>query len=273
MKLPRAYTDGPFGQIHFQHAWQGATSGRPVVLLHQAIMASGQFDNVFAPLVAHGLCPVAIDMPGFGLSDAPSQPPSIADYAQCVAPVLDALGIGRAAVAGHHTGALVGTEFALAHPERVSALVVQGAMVLPDEDRAFWTNELCPREKAFAAKPGGAHFADIAILREHYGEGITPERITDYVVQAMQAYRMGSYWFGHAAAFAYDHRGPLQRLSVPTLLLTNTGDMTHPWAEAARDLRPDFGWSVIEGGGIDIVDQKPQEWADAVAAFVLGQPE
>jgi hypothetical protein len=33
-------------------------------------------------------------------------------------------------------------------------------------------------------------------------------------------------------------------------------------------MRPDFAYTALEGGGIDIVDQMPEEWADAVAAFL-----
>ncbi|NKI98269.1 alpha/beta hydrolase [Novosphingobium sp. SG707] len=268
--MRRAYADGPFGQIHYQYASGNLAGGaRPLVLLHQAIMASGQFDHVFAPLIAHGFAPIAIDMPGFGLSDAPPAAPAIADYARCVVPVLDALGVGRAAVAGHHTGALVGTEFALAAPDRIEALVIHGPMILPDEERKAFTDDICAREIAFAARAEGAHFVEVARIRERLSQGrIAPDRITDYVVQAMQAYRMGAYAYGHGAAFAYDHTAPLQRLALPVLILSNTGDMTHPWAQAARALRPDFAYAEIAGGGIDICDEDPQGWADAIAVFL-----
>lgn len=267
MAMKRAYVDGPFGQIHFQHA----ASGRPLVLLHQAIMASGQFDAVFAPMIAAGLRPIAIDMPGFGQSDAPGAPPAIADYARCVAPVLDALGIGRAAVAGHHTGAAVATEFALAHPGRTEALILHGPMLMPEDERAHWADLLITREKAFAALPQGAHLAQVATLREELSQGrVPPARITDYVVQAMQAFRQNTYWWGHAAAFAYHHEESLPRIAVPCLLLSNTGDMTHGAALAARDLRTDFAFTAIPGGGIDICDEAPEAWADAITRFLAG---
>lgn len=265
MAMKRAYADGPFGQIHVCDA--GA--GRPLVLLHQAIMASGQFDAVFAPLIAAGVRPIAIDMPGFGLSDAPAAPPAIADYARCIGPVLDALGLERAAVAGHHTGAAVATEFALAQPGRTEALILHGPMIMPDDERAHWRDLLVGREQAFAALPGGAHLAAIATVREELSQGrIPPGRITDYVIQAAQAFRAGTYWWGHAAAFAYHHEDSLPRIAVPCLLLSNTGDMTHGAALAARDLRPDFAWAEIAGGGIDICDEEPEAWAGAIAAFL-----
>jgi len=267
--MRRAYADGPFGQIHFQYA----PAGRPLVLLHQAIMSSEQFANVFAPLAAHGLRPIAIDLPGFGMSDAPPAPPTIADYARAVWPVLDALGICTAAVAGHHTGALVATEAALAHPERIDAVVIAGPLVIDDAERAAMVENLVEREKLFRPLPGGAHFVAFSAIREQLAAGtIAPERISDYVVQAMQAWQRGAYWYGHNAAFAYHHEEPLRRLAQPTLLLTNSGDMTHPAALAAKALRPDFAYAELAGGGIDICDQQPEAWADAIAAFLADTP-
>ncbi len=264
--MRRSYVDGACGQIHFQYA---PSAGQPIVLLHQAIMASGQFDAVFPHLIDRGLWPIAIDMPGFGLSDPPPSQPVIADYAVAVAPVLDALGLSQAVIAGHHTGALAATEFALSRPERVQALILHGAMVISAEDRTAMIKTLCEPEQAFRARAEGAHFVEVARLRETLAAGsIPPDRITDYVIHAMQAYRHGAYGFGHAAALAYDHAEPLRRLKGPTLLLTNTGDLSHPGALAARALRPDFAWAQLPGGGIDICDQNPKGWADAIADFI-----
>jgi pimeloyl-ACP methyl ester carboxylesterase len=267
--MRRGYADGPFGQLHFQDA--GA--GRPLILLHQAIMSSGQFDNVFAPLIDRGLRPIALDMPGFGMSDPPDFPPMIADYAQAVMPVLDWLGIGNAAVVGHHTGALVATELTLAHPDRIGAVILAGPMIIDEDERQAGVEQLVDREKAFVARPHGAHFGEIAVIREMLAAGtISDERISDYVVQAMQAYGHGAYWYGHNAAFTYRHDDPLRCLVQPTLLLTNDGDMTHASALAAKAMRPDFEWFEIKGGGIDICDQAPCEWASAIADFLDRHP-
>lgn len=69
----RHYADGPFGQVHFQVLGEGA----PLVLLHQAPITSGQFDNVYAPLAIRGFRVIGIDMPGFGMSDPTPGVPTI----------------------------------------------------------------------------------------------------------------------------------------------------------------------------------------------------
>lgn len=261
--MRRAYADGPFGQIHYQVA----AEGRPLVLLHQAVMHSDQFSNVFGPLIARGLRPIAIDMPGFGMSDPTPTTPTIADFATSVPVVLDALGIERAVVGGHHTGSLVSTEVARTWPGRVEAAVLGSALVMPDVDRIAMREAFEAREKKFVPLPDAQHMVELAKTRASFAAGtVSVERIADYVTQAMVA--RGPYWYGHYAAFSYDHATAIRALEVPALILSNTGDMIHDAALAAHALRPDFAFAAIEGGGIDIVDQEPQQWADAIADFV-----
>ena len=76
------------------------------------------------------------------------------------------------------------------------------------------------------------------------------------------------FWTGHHAAFIYDHNAGLMNLMVPTMILTNTGDQIYESAKLAAQIRPDFAYVELQGGGIDIVDQMPEEWADAVADFL-----
>ncbi|MFV3129424.1 alpha/beta fold hydrolase [Niveispirillum sp. KHB5.9] len=266
-RLRRGYADGPFGQIHY---WDGER-GKPLVLVHQAIMSANEYDYVFQPLLDRGIRPIALDLPGFGLSDPTGFAPTIADYAAAIPPLLDALGIDLAAIGGHHTGALVGNEAANLYPDRISACILGGPLLIPDNVRQALITDVVEREKAFTALPEAAHMVEVAKIRERYAAGtIGPARITDYVVQAMQAFAMGTYWYGHAAAFMYRQEGPLMALRQPTLILTNTGDMIYQAALEAHRMRPDFAFHAIEGGGIDILDQAPLEWADAAADFLDG---
>jgi pimeloyl-ACP methyl ester carboxylesterase len=264
MELPRrAYADGPFGQIHFQHLGTGAG----VLLLHQAPATSGQFDNVYGPLSSQGFHVIGVDMPGFGLSDPPSFTPYVEHYAEVVAPVLDALGMGRAAIVGHHTGALVATEAAIRWPERISALVVNGPLPVNEAERQEYLQNGHLRELAFHALPGGEHLTWLFKLRETFAAGsVGPERITDYIVQAMLG--RGRFWYGHHAAYQYHHDDALRQVTQPTLILTNTGDMIYSLALRARELRPDFEFIELEGGGVDIVDQQPEAWSKAVGGFL-----
>ncbi|HWU02771.1 MAG TPA: alpha/beta hydrolase [Novosphingobium sp.] len=259
----RGYADGPFGQVHYQVLGEGA----PLVLLHQAPMTSGQFDWVYEPLARRGICAIGIDMPGFGGSDPAPGVPRVEDYGQCVVPVLDALGIAQAAVLGHHTGSMAATEAALQNPGRISAVILNGPMPLSAQERESFMANGHKRERDLVAVSGGAHFNEIFAARERLAAGSLPmERIGQFVVQALSG--RGEYWHGHHAAYQYRHEDSLPLIRQRALILTNTGDMIYGHAKRAHEIRPDLPFVALEGGGVDIVDQHSEAWAEVVAEFV-----
>lgn len=262
-KPKRGYADGPDGQVHFHDLGDGP----PVVLLHQAPMCARQFDAVMPLLAEAGFRAIAIDLPGFGGSDAPSEPPTIAHYAAIVPRVLDHLGIAQADILGHHTGALVATEAALAFPDRVSRLILNGPVPMTPEERAASLEDVARREKSYRVKPDGSHLQELFKGRLDYVAGsVLAERVNDYVLWMISG--DGPFWYGHNAAFRYDHADRLALIRHPTLILTNTGDAIYHLAQRAQALRPDFSLVALEGGGIDVQDQLPRAWAAAVAAFL-----
>lgn len=268
MALPyvprRGYSDGPYGQVHFRDTGEG----QPVVLLAQAPMSSRQFTNVYEPLHRRGFRAIGIDSPGFGESDPTPFVPTVQDWAMVVPAVLDHLGIAQADVVGHHTGALIATEVSLQFPGRVRRLVLNGPSpkALDFDLVAGKANEA--RSVNFVYEHDGSHLAESFMVRYRmYGEGADPETITRYIVEKFQGY--APFWTGHHASSMYDHRVALKKVTHPTLILVNTGDIIHDRVQLARKIRPDFAYVELEGGGeADIVDQMPEEWADAVAAFL-----
>jgi pimeloyl-ACP methyl ester carboxylesterase len=266
--LPRrAYADGPFGQIHYRFVGNGPA----LLMFHQAPMTSGQFDSVYGPLAAHGLQVIGVDMPGFGMSDPTDFVPRVEDYAQVAPAVLDALGLQKAVMLGHHTGALVATEAVLQFPERATGLVLAGPLPMTEGERENFLATITVKEKAFEALPGGQHLADMFKTRERMAAGSVPlHRLSDYVIQALSG--RGTYWHGHHAAFQYRQELSLLKVTHPALIITNTGDLIYEQAQRARALRPDFAYAELEGGGVDIVDQQPEAWSALVADFVLALP-
>jgi pimeloyl-ACP methyl ester carboxylesterase len=108
-------------------------TGDPVVFIH----GSGMSGATWAPVLAHlpDRRTIAIDLPGFGLSDPYSysgRPLRTHAMAQLTS-ALDALGLERAPLVGTSLGAMWALCFALGAPERVSAVVAIGmpAVALP----------------------------------------------------------------------------------------------------------------------------------------------
>jgi pimeloyl-ACP methyl ester carboxylesterase len=75
-------------------------------------------------------------------------------------------------------------------------------------------------------------------------------------------------WDGFKAAFDYDVASALRDLRQQCLILTNTGDDLYAASCRAHRLRPDFAFVELPGGTHDIVDEQPEPWAAAVAAFL-----
>jgi len=66
---------------------------------------------------------VVYDMLGHGSSPLPDENATLADYAAQLLRLLDHLQLEQVSIIGHSMGALVAVAFALAHPDRVTALV------------------------------------------------------------------------------------------------------------------------------------------------------
>jgi pimeloyl-ACP methyl ester carboxylesterase len=109
----RFYVNGAYGQVHVRTA--GPADGPKLVLLHKMFWSSVQFMHVQDRLAQRGIFTIAVDLPGYGLSDAPPAEPTANQYAATLVPVLDALKIEKAAILGVDTGSSI----ALALPTRI----------------------------------------------------------------------------------------------------------------------------------------------------------
>jgi pimeloyl-ACP methyl ester carboxylesterase len=262
----RGYADGPFGQVHF-HDTGG--EGRPIVLSHQSPQSARQFDLLVPALAARGLRVIAVDHPGFGNSDPTPGVPTIADYASVFPAVLDHLHIARADFAGHHTGAQVVTEVALRWPDRVINLVINGPTPFTEAELQDLRDTVTAEEKDMVHHQDGSHLAHTFQVRwQLHGSTHKPDPAVLTRIVAEKFIGYGEMWWGHNAAFQYDHAETMTRITHRTLILTNPDDVIYDAALRARDLRPDFAFVELPGGGVDVVDAYPEEWARVVSEFL-----
>jgi pimeloyl-ACP methyl ester carboxylesterase len=261
----KGYADGPDGQVHYRDAG----TGFPLLLLHQTPCHLGMFDAAWPLLVGAGIRAVGVDTPGYGQSDPPRGTPTIPGYARAVAAVLDHLGLESADVLGHHTGASIAAELAVAEPRRIRRVILNGPPLFTPEERAAYLQAI-----AVAPRPGpradGSHLLAVWERRKHFTPGWTSvSAMHRGVVMMLSAgIRGDGEGPGYSAAFAHDIGAPLRAITQPGLILTNTGDDLHAAACRARDLRPDFAFVALAGGTHDIVDEQPEAWARAVTDFV-----
>ena len=118
----------------------GAVDAPTVVLLHGFPTSSNMFRDLI-PALADRYRVIAPDYPGFGFSAMPARDRfdySFARYAALVDGLLTQLGASSYALYVMDYGAPVGFRLALAHPERVTALVIQNGNAYEEGLSPFW---------------------------------------------------------------------------------------------------------------------------------------
>jgi 2-hydroxy-6-oxonona-2,4-dienedioate hydrolase len=102
-------------------------SGVPAILLHGSSLGSSAdvFRRNLHALGRHGIRAIAVDLPGFGKSDA-ADGLSAALRKTFVLRFMDALGLKRAALIGHSSAGSAVVSMALEHPQRVSHVIILG---------------------------------------------------------------------------------------------------------------------------------------------------
>ncbi|MDD2466069.1 MAG: alpha/beta hydrolase [Desulfobulbus sp.] len=110
----------------------GAQEGRTVVLLHGMKFQAQTWQELgtLEALSQLGLHVLAVDMPGFGKSAPAPLPPG-----EVLARLYAKENFLQAVLIGPSMGGRIATEFAIAHPEKISGLVLVGAVGV-EENRA-----------------------------------------------------------------------------------------------------------------------------------------
>lgn len=263
MKEHRGYVEGKWGLMHYRQYGEGP----PLLLIHQTPWSSRQFENA-APFLAANRRVIAFDTPGYGESDSPPDAPTIPEYADAIPSFLDGLGIEKADVLGHHTGALVAGAFAAHHPERLNRLLLHGAPVYSQEERVQRLNH-----KHFDQTPkeDGGHYLNYwTLLKRVIGPNA---KLSGLHMGLLSFFTNGEKeWYGHTAAFTYDFKADIPAIACPTLIISNTADMLASHAERLRLLRPDFEYSEIPDGSSNIVYDEPKRWAVPIAEWLKSKP-
>ena len=104
-------------------AYERAGEGPPLLFAHGVLCDSRAWRPQLAGL-SDELTVVAWDEPGAGRSVDPPEPFGLTDYADCLAGVIEALGLGPAAVAGLSWGGIVAQELYRRRPKLVAGLIL-----------------------------------------------------------------------------------------------------------------------------------------------------
>ena len=114
-------------ELHFSE--QGA--GEPLILLHGNGEDSSYFEHQ-VPLLAESFRVIALDTRGHGESPRGTAPFTLDQFADDLGCFMDAHGVKAAHLLGFSDGANIALLFALAYPERVLSLVLNGGNLFPE---------------------------------------------------------------------------------------------------------------------------------------------
>jgi pimeloyl-ACP methyl ester carboxylesterase len=216
-------------------------------------------------LVHYTFPAIALDTPGYGLSDPPPSEREIPDYAAALLEAVDGLGVGRFAVAGVHTGASLALQVALqAGPGRVSHVVFSGLPLLSAEERAEYLRSWSP---PMAPAADGSHLRWAWERYERIWQG-PPDLL--HLGATLLLGNLERYHWAYNAAFRYDPRPDLGGLSCPVLFLTAEGDLLIRSDREALALVP--GSRLVEVPGLvgQLPLRAPETFSDALLAFLAG---
>jgi pimeloyl-ACP methyl ester carboxylesterase len=219
------------GQIHYRYA--GPDSGRsPLMLLHPFPSSSDVYET-FMLEMGRDRTVIAPDLPGYGLSDAPDAPPSIADYASAMLAFEAKLGVGMLDVMGYHAGGSIAAEMARQQPTVVRKIVTIGALVFTPEEQANLRKgfvEAPPDKRADGFLQGWINFKT-----NFWRMGKDETRTWNLYIDA-QRNPHTSHW-GFRAAADYDLPRTLETLTQPMLVLDLGDDVRKFTARAGAHLK------------------------------------
>jgi pimeloyl-ACP methyl ester carboxylesterase len=216
----------------------GAGDGLPVVFVHGL---GGQWQNWLenVPRAAQERRVIAVDLPGFGLSEPMREKVTIPAFGEFVLKLLDALGFERAHLVGNSMGGFVASEVAIQSPDRVDRLVLVSAAGISNASMAkapvltlaraatAITAFTAARHKAIASRPVSRHAALSLVAR--YPSQLKPDLVWEGMIKGT-----GKPGFDDAlrASLSYDFRDRLPEIRQPTLIVWGEYDSILPVRDA-----------------------------------------
>jgi len=251
-------------------------AGDPIVLLHGFPTSGHVWANVTSLLPA-GRRIVVPDLLGHGRSDHPVFADlTIEGHATNIAGLMDVLGIQRAAIVGHHLGALVGATVAAHHPGRVSHL----GLLNPIGGDATLTGTFAVLRAFFPLSrlvPAGVTRTWVRreLLRWYHD----PARGRLSVDQYVRALAMPGRWTSFLQQLrALDGAEAMQRtraldgIDLPVALLVGSNDPAVPQdaIDALRGVLPHATLDIVRDGHHFSPEESPEQVARLITRLVCG---
>ena len=243
----------------------------PIVLVHGYSLSSAEWAKVLPLLPADRYTAYAVDLRGFGDSGKPVDGNDFAHLVADLAGFMDAVRLGRAVMIGHSMGGSLLQDFALAHPERVSALVFSDAFARSEPPLGI-SDAVRKRIDGYGGIDANRRVFEAAIPRYFDAANFTPADAQAFVADALKASNPALK--GLLAEEYTIPNIPLERyrvITAPTLIVVGAHDAFVPFKQvlALTDAIPGVRLTaIIPRAGHTPMWEQPQSWAAMVRNFL-----
>ncbi|GAB0105250.1 alpha/beta fold hydrolase [Nocardia sp. JMUB6875] len=269
-------------KLHYHEA--GVGNGPTIVLLHGGGPGASSWSN-FAkniPVLAKDFHVLAVDQPGFGQSDKPTEHPQyFVHSASALKDLLDTLGITeRVHLLGNSLGGGAATRFALDYPDRAGKLVLMGPGGLSTNLFAPDPTEGVKLLSKFNFEPTKENLEAFLRIMVFDQKLITPELVEERFASASQpeslaaTRAMGKSFAGPDFAKGMIWRDAF-KLRQPVLMIWGREDRVNPidGALVALKMVPRVQLHVFGGCGHWAQLEKFDEFNRLATDFLLGVKE
>ncbi|MGL4650708.1 MAG: alpha/beta fold hydrolase [Caldilineaceae bacterium] len=264
--------------------------GEPALILLHGFGASTFSWRALQDDLAQTHRTVAFDRPAFGLTERPvrgqwgdaetwstANPYAPAAQSELVVNLMDELGIERAVLVGNSAGGTVAVNTALAHPDRVEALVLLSPAIYAGGGSPAWVRPLLQTPQAARLGPllarriqqWGLDFAasawhDPSLIDESVWEGYRRPLLAENWDVGL--------WELTRASRASGLESRLNELTLPVLVLTGDDDRIVPTADSVRlaGELPNAELVVVPNCGHVPHEECPDATLAAINSFLVG---
>ena len=248
-------------------AFRRAGDGPPLVLLH-GIYGDSRYWLPQLEELSDRHTVVAWDAPGAGNSDDPPESYTFAEYADCLAGLIRALGAGRVNLCALSYSGGIALEFHRRHPELLASLILVAAY-------AGWAGSLPPDaverrlQRALEQAERGGEAAARDFVPELFAADAPADLVEEAIAMSASFHPAGLRVMAKASAAA-DLRTLLPEVAVPTLVIHGREDRSSPLSvsEALRAGIPGSRLAVVEGAGHMSNLEAPGEFNRLVREFL-----
>jgi pimeloyl-ACP methyl ester carboxylesterase len=270
--MSERFIDVPAGRL----VVHDSGGGPPIVLLHASIVDSRAWEPLTPVLLDAGYRVVAFDRRGTGGSTTENV--EFSNRADTIA-VLDALGLGQAALVGNSVGGQIAVDTAIEAPDRVAAAVTIGSIV-PD-----WWPGMTPQEEAIEAEleraeqggdPDTITEADVRAWVD--GPGQPTDRVPEDIRQLVRGMDRAINEAGRTSGRPIPMRPPaserLDRLTMPVLAVAGELDFSYHVASAEylAAKAPDARSVIVPGVAHMVALEAPEELGALITGFLAPLP-